>query len=99
MMDKIPDQIKDKVKDIDWSKNFIFEDMPCDHDPEAKDHVKINCDKCNFDKRELWLENALTKQNKDEKTKDDKGNILTLNKITVIRGKFDDCIGIQKEFQ
>lgn len=101
-MNKIPNHIKNKVQDIDWSNDFIFEVMPCTHKQDAKEYEKVNCNKCNFDKREQWLENTLEKQ-EDKETitvvNDQKKSITkTLAKITVMRGKFDDCIGIQKDF-
>lgn len=37
-----------------------------------------------------------TKQKSLDKTQ--KKEEYTLSKITVIRGKYDDCIGIQKEY-
>lgn len=102
-MNEIPNHIKSKVTDKDWSLDFIFEDMMCTHTQGAKEYEKVNCDKCKFDKREAWLEQTLDKQDVNEKTsfKDDKGQTVTqtLSKITVIRGTYDDCIGIQKEFE
>lgn len=89
----IPTHIKGKVSDKNWNDVFIFEQMPCMHKADAVEFEKIDCDKCNFDKRETWLEDTLTKQDVNEKQ-----GIKTLSKIIVIRGRFDDCIGIQKEF-
>jgi len=100
---KIPDKIKSKVKDKDWNLDFIFEDMNCNHTQGAKEYERVHCDKCKFDKREVWLEQTLEAQDPNEKTsfKDDKGKTITqtLSKITVIRGIYDDVIGIQKEFE
>lgn len=83
--------------------HFIFEDMPCNHTQGAKEHEKVHCDKCKYDKREAWLESTLEAQDANETTtyKDDKGKTITatLSKITVVRGSYDDVIGIQKEFE
>jgi len=101
-MNSIPNHIKSKVKDKDWSLDFIFEDMPCSHTQGAKEHEKVNCDKCKFDKREAWLEQTLEAQDPNEKTtyKNEQGKTITatLSKITVVRGSYDDCIGITKEY-
>lgn len=101
-MEEIPNKIQSICKDKNWSLDFIFESIPCDHTQDAKEYEKLSCIKCNCDKREAWLEQILEKQNPDEKVNsiDIEGNptIITLKKITVVRGLFDDCIGIQKEF-
>ncbi len=99
MMDKIPAHIRAKVVDKDWSETFIFEEMKCDHSPNAKKYEKIKCDKCNFDDREIWLETELTKRQPTDTTKDEKGITKTLGKIIVSRGSFDDCIGIKTYWQ
>jgi len=102
-MNQIPNHIKSKVKDKNWELDFIFEDMNCNHTQGAKEYEKLSCDKCKFDKREVWLEQTLQAQDPNEKTtyKDDKGKTITatLSKITVIRGTYDDVIGITKEFE
>lgn len=94
----IPQHIKSKVEDKNWSLTFKFEEIPCSHDIHAKEYEKVDCQKCKFDERETWLENTLTNQDANQTVKDKDGNDKTLSKITVVRGKFDDCIGIQKEF-
>ena len=97
-LDKIPDKIKSKVEDKEWSLIFKFEEMCCSHPINAKEFEKVNCEKCLFDERETWLETTLTNQDNKENTKDKDGNDKTLSKIIIIRGRYDDCIGIQKEF-
>lgn len=95
---EIPNNIKSKVLDKDWSLNFKFEDMPCNHPIDAKDFLKVNCEKCNYDERETWLETTLSNQSLTEKIKEKDGTERTLSKIIVLRGRYDDCMGIQKEF-
>lgn len=101
-MTEIPSKIRDKVVDKNWSETFIFEDMPCNHKPNAKEHEKINCLKCQYDKRELWLESELTRIQGTETTNalnpSKAETTYTINKIIVIRGVSDDVIGIQKEW-
>lgn len=97
-LDKIPSAIKSKVQDKDWSLTFKFEEMPCNHKIDAKDFEKVNCDKCSFDERETWLETILQNTNPMETIKNKDGNNITLTKITVNRGKYDDCIGITREY-
>ena len=46
-MNQIPANIKSKVIDLDWSKTFKFEDIPCEHKPTAKAFEKVDCKKCN----------------------------------------------------
>lgn len=98
-MTEIPTKIKGKVEDKNWSETFIFEEMPCNHDPNAKQHIKVNCEKCNYDKREFWLEDELKKMQGNETTTDMNGNTKTLDKIIVKRGRMDDCIGIERAYK
>lgn len=97
-MTEIPAAIKDIVQDKDWNETFIFEEMPCNHKANAKPHEKIDCPKCTFDNRELWVESELTKAKKTDTTETDSGT-KTIKSIKVIRGKYDDAIGIQREWQ
>lgn len=98
-LSEIPPQIAAKVEDKDWSLTFIFEEMPCKHQPDAPQHEKIDCIKCQSDDREKWLEAQLTDQDPKEKrffvNDDGSSTQLKLSKITVKRGKYDDCIGIE----
>jgi nitrate reductase beta subunit len=95
---EIPKKIKSLVSDLDWNNEFIFEDMDCEHAPEAKEHVKVDCQKCQFDKRELWLENHLDKLTGEETIKDKDNKIHKISKLIVIRGRYNDCIGVQTEY-
>ena len=101
-MNVIPAKIKDKVIDLDWSKEFTFESMPCQHEPNAAKHIIKNCEVCQFKEREIWLETVLTNIEPLEKfTNTDLAGVKTLktlHKIIVVRGKFDDCVGIQREY-
>jgi len=97
-MNQIPNKIKSKVTDKDWSLDFIFESMPCNHTQGAKEYEKVNCDKCKYDKREAWLENFLENQDPNEKIKDQNGQDITLKNIKVVRGAYDDCIGVINEY-
>lgn len=96
-MDSIPSKIASKVQDKDWSETFVFEEMPCNHDPNSKEYKKVDCEKCNFDNAELSLEEFLNKLDGTEKTQildiDGVPKNHTLSKIIVQRGRFDDCIG------
>jgi hypothetical protein len=100
MLDKIPSHVSNKVEDKNWSEIFIFEDMLCNHTHNAKEYEKIDCVKCQCEKKEKWLENELINFDNNKTIE----NTLTKKlekpiKIKVIRGKFDDCIGIQTEWQ
>ena len=94
-LDKIPAQIAAKVEDKDWALTFIFENMPCSHPPTAAEFEKIDCLKCKIDVAEKWIEQTLTDTTGTETTKDKMGNILNLQKIVVMRGKYDDVIGLE----
>ena len=97
MLDKIPDHVKSIVEDKNWNEIFIFEEMTCNHSQNAKKFEKVNCLKCNFDERETWLETELTNQNLNQQITIE--NIpKKLKKIKVLRGSYDDCIGIEKEW-
>ena len=85
-MTSIPNKIKDKVIDIDWNKTFKFETMD-----------NSNPDVINSKTQEAWLEDELTKQDPSEELIV-KGKTYKLSKITVLRGRYDDCIGTNKEF-
>lgn len=93
----IPIKVKHLVIDINWNNNFIFESMDCQHSLDAKEHIKVDCIRCKFDKQEFWLEKTLSEINPTEESKE-KNETFTLSKIIVVRGKYDDCIAIQKEF-
>lgn len=94
----VPNKIKSKVTDMDWSLTFKFEEMPCNHPENAAEHIKADCPKCQFDSRELWLENHLNTLTGQETTLDKDGNPKQLQKIIVLRGRYDDCMGIQTEW-
>lgn len=96
---EIPAKIKSKVVDKNWNDTFLFEEMPCNHDPNAKEHVKVDCEKCNYDKREIWLEQELTKMTGNETILNAQGIPITLFKITVNRGRYDDVMGIAREYK
>lgn len=91
----IPNPIKNKVIDKDWTKVFIFEEMPCKHTQDALQYEKLDCERCQANEKETWLENTLAKQDPNATITDKDNKILTLSKITVKRGKYDDCVGIQ----
>jgi len=97
-MNEIPNKIKGIVQDLNWNDNFIFENMDCNHTPEAKEHLKVDCQKCEFDKREIWLEEKLNSMTGEETIKDRENKIHKISKITVVRGKYNDCIGINYEY-
>lgn len=97
-MNEIPKHIGKLVTDIDWNKDFIFEDMSCEHAPLAKEHVKVDCQKCQYDKREIWIEEKLNKMTGKETMIDLDKKIKTISRIIIHRGKYDDCIAIQTEF-
>lgn len=94
-LEAIPAKIASKVEDKDWSQTFIFEQMPCLHGENALPHEKVNCEKCKIDAAEKWAEDTLTKLEGNETTKDEDGNTKALQKIKVVRGKYDDCIGFE----
>jgi len=102
-MNQIPNHIKSKVKDKDWSLDFVFESLPCSHTQGATHYEKSVCERCKYDQREAWLENSLEKQDINEKHQyqdaDGKTITATLSKIIVVRGSYDDVIGIEKEFK
>lgn|GEM_PF-4082000 len=82
----------------------VFESINHTHSENTNQLDIKNCTKCAFESREQWLENTLQKQDANEKLNYfdpilKKSVTKTLTKITVIRGKFDDCIGIQKDFE
>lgn len=101
-LNEIPPHIKSKVIDKDWNEIFTFEEMVCNHLPDVKKHIIANCEICQYKNREKWIEDSLTNQKVDETIKYvDKSGIeqtKTLSRITVHRGKYDDVIGIEKQF-
>ena len=97
-MDKIPSKISNIVKDKEWSETFIFESMECSHSDTASKSDKVDCLRCNCDSREIWLEDLLTTADLKETLIVGKKTQI-LKEIIVIRGKFDDCIGVEKLWQ
>lgn len=97
-MKQIPTKIKNLVIDKNWNDTFIFEEMECEHSPNIKEHVKVNCNKCNYDKREVWLETILDNITGKETYIDKNNKSHTISKIKIIRGVYDDVIGIEKEY-
>ena len=94
-MNEIPAHIKAKVNDIDWNKTFIFEEIPIH--VHTTSFERVQCSSCKYRERELGIEELLTKIKSNESVTS-KGIVRTLSSITIIRGTFDDCIGIQKEY-
>lgn len=92
---------KEKLKDVDSKEKLPYKEIPCTHEKDAPEFEKIDCAKCTFDKREQWLTDKL-KEMKDSdtiKTKiDDSVVTKTINKVTVVRGKFGDVVGIKTEW-
>lgn len=93
-LDAIPQHIKSKVIDKDWSQTLIFELIPCTHKSDAAEFEKVDCLKCKIDTSEKWLESYLTAI-KPNKTIEIDGKTLALTSMRVVRGKFDDCIGVE----
>jgi hypothetical protein len=98
LLDAIPLEAVGKVIDIDWSKVFTFEEFPdCQH-TNKKD--EINCTDCveKLYSREKWLEQTLSKFDDLPHARDENGKDLgPITKVRVIRGKYQDCIGIITE--
>jgi len=70
--------------------------MPCNHTGKKKIDM-VNCNRCNYNKREMEAETIIDTLNGNEKyTTKDKNDVtvtLSLNKIIIVRGHLDDCIG------
>lgn len=97
MITEIPKHIKAKVEDIDWSKTFAFEEMPEHQHTRIEE---IDCQNCQHKliQREEWLENYLSTVSATKPITDPiKKTTTPLKKITVLRGKYEDCIGIVEE--
>jgi len=73
-----------KVTDKMAEKPKIFESMPHGHD---KDIFNPDCTVC----KAIRAEKSIPK--KDFIVKDPKGKDFLVTKITLTRGRFDDCIG------
>ena len=79
------DEITDKVKDKKGSNNLKWK-LKFKHESN-----NIDCEHCLFKEREESIP-------KDKyEIKNMKGDTITINKITVIRGSLDDCIGWRAE--
>lgn len=97
LLDTIPAKAGGKVIDKDWSEVFAFEQFPdCQHSNKKQEIDCVDCVEKLY-AREKWLENYL--QNIDKEViLDLDGNIIGgVSKVKVVRGRYDDCIGIITE--
>jgi hypothetical protein len=97
LLSAIPLEAVGKVIDIEWSKVFAFEEFPdCLH-VNKKDEIDcVDC-VCKLYDRERWLESYLSNIDKIE-IKNLDGSIMgKVGTVKVVRGKYEDCIGVITE--
>lgn len=92
----IPQTLKDVLQDDRFGKEHAFEEMKCNHTDKNRLSMK-NCERCQYDERELECETLIDNLNGNEKCTQLDENGLPQEKsligLKIMRGRYDDVVG------
>jgi len=97
----IPQTLKNKLIDPRFGKEHAFEGIKHSHSDRSRLNM-INCARCQYDQREIECENLIDSLNGNEemviKKQGQPDKDVTLSKLKIVRGRFDDFVGFQWEW-
>jgi len=79
-----------KIKDDRALKPKAYEDIDHNHGPNPTRLQSVKCQRCKFNSTEAWLQNYIRTTDNDATNSNNK----LLSHVQVMRGKFDDVMGV-----